>query len=328
MRAFAALLLVAGPLLAESEVVREEIYNYRIVGTLPAGWKRTSARLSFTYSIDGVPHAYVHFVRQRLRGDLKVKDELRRRAQHYRFPGAGKDATETYGRVQWAGRSAYSYEHVAKVNGLVCKRVVRALYERGIWYECIETHHGEPDAAARAGLACFRRGFRLLVEPVPADEKENPAARDYADGVYGYRLRKPEGFVRVAVDPGAAAGCRLAFERRGPTAKEHLSVRLFEYGVRRKYEPARWLELFAQSFGRHHAGAKKEAWKAPQPKGARRADGMKFSGRRDEREVVTTMALWQAKSGRVIGLRVTAYGGAGKVHAPSLQALVDSIELR
>ena len=52
MRAFAALLLVAGPLLAESEVVREEIYNYRIVGTLPAGWKRTSARLSFTYSID------------------------------------------------------------------------------------------------------------------------------------------------------------------------------------------------------------------------------------------------------------------------------------
>ena len=322
-----ALLLLSGALLAESEVLREELYNYRIVGTLPAGWKRDPAKLTFTYSIDKIPHAYVHFIRQRLRGTLEVKNELKRRATHYRFPGAQANDPESYERVQWAGQSAYRYEHTAKINGLACRRVVRALYVRGIWYECIETLHGEPDAAARAGLACFRGGFRLLVGTLPADEKQNPAARDYVDGVYGFRLSKPKGFVRIAVNPGADAGCRLAFERRGPTAKENLTVRIFEYGVRRKYEPKKWLELFAASFGRNHAGAKKQAWPAPQPKGAQSADGMLLTGRRDERPVVTTMALWQSATGRVIGLRVTAYGGAQKTHAASLKALVDSIQL-
>jgi hypothetical protein len=307
--------------------VREEAYNYRIVGTLPAGWKRDEDRLRFVYAIDGIPHAYVQFQRERLRGELDVREELVKRATYYRFAGAPKEATETIERVQWAGRDAYRYEHEAKIQGVVCRRVVRALFDGGIWYECIETQHGEPDAAARAGLACFRGGFRLLVEPVPAAEKDDPAERAYADGVYGYRLVKPKGFVRVAVNPGADAGCRLAFERRGPLPTEHLVVRLFEYGVRRTYDPAHWIELFANAFGREHAGAKKEAWSAPAARGAARTDGIRLAGTRDGKPVVTTIALWQDRAGRVFGLRITAHGGAESTHAAALKALLDSIEL-
>jgi len=327
LAALGALLLLAAPLRAEEEVIREEAYNYRIVGELPAGWKRAPAKLVFTYEIDGVPHAYVHLIRERLRGELVVHEELKRRARHYRFPGAPKDAPEAIEPVKWAGRDAYRYEHEAKIHGLPCRRVVRAMFDRGVWYECIETHHGEPTPAALAGLACFRGGFRLLVEPVPEEEKDDPAARTYADGVFGFRFDKPAGFVRVPVNPAADPGGRLAFERRGPRPGQSVSVRVFEYGVRKQYDPAEWLDLFAGAFGREHTAVKKAPWDPPAAKGAVKTNGVQLEGRRDGKPVVVRIVLWQGPSGRVIGLRTTAHDGAEQAHAASLKALAESFAL-
>jgi hypothetical protein len=266
-------------------------------------------------------------VRERLKGELNVRDELKRRAPHYRFPGAPKDASEKIEPVQWAGRDAFRYEHEAKIRGLVCRRVVRALFDSGIWYECIETQHGEPTPAARAGLSCFRGGFRLLVAPVPEEERDDPAPRPYRDGVYGFVLDKPKGWIRVPVNPAADPGARLAFERRGPKPAERVVVRVFEYGVRDSYKPETWLDLFARAFARQHVAAEKKPWSAPKAKGARTAHGLRLEGRRDDKPVVALVALWQAPSGRVLGLRVTAYGGAEKTHAESLAALLSSFSV-
>jgi len=323
----AAALLLASSARAESEVVREEAFNYRVVGELPPSWKRDPERLAFTYSIEGVPHTHVHFVRERLRGELNVRDELKRRATHYRFPSAPRDAAETIEPVQWGGRDAFEYVHEAKINGLPCRRVVRATFDRGVWYECIETHHGEDTPAAQAGVACFRGGFRLLVEPVPKDERDDPAARPYRDGVYGFAIDKPQGWVRIGVNPAADPGARLAFERRGPKPDEHLIARVFEYGERKTYEPEKWLELFSSAFAREHAGAKTEPWPAAAIGGAAKTHGIRLTGRRDGKPVVALLALGQAPSGRVFAIRVNAHGGAEETHRESIAALLASFKL-
>jgi len=320
--------LLAAP---RAEVLREEPYNYRVVGSLPAGWTRAADKLAFTYKFEGIPHAFVHFTRERIAGKIDVREELGRRRESYRFPGVsdlrGKPAEESFKEIQWAGRDAWQYEHTAMVHKVACRRIVRVLFDQGVWYECIETHHGEPDAAARAGLACFRGGFRILVDPLPAHEKNDAAKRSYVSADNGFRIDKPKGFVRIAVRTATDPGCRLAFERRGPGADDYVLVRVFEYGVRRKYAPLTWTRRFSEAFARGHVGAATTAWTPPTIKGARNATGLKMTGRKNKKPVTTELAFWQSRADRVIALRITTHGQAGARHALALSALVGSLVL-
>jgi len=312
----------AGP---TPEVLREEQFNYRIIGVLPRGWKRTPDKLVYTYAVDGIPLAYVHFVRERVSGTIDVEAELKRRAIHYRFPGAPKQPTEKYTAIRWSDRDAVSYEHELTIAGVACKRIVRAMVDNGVWYECIETLHGEPGPRVLAGLACFRGGFLLLTRPVAKSALGSTVARRINDAVYGYRIEKPEGYLLQHANPGADPGCRLAILRAGPDAGQQLSIRLFEYGVRKKYNPAAWLDLLEQSFRRSHVKARREKCEAPIIDGAQHGDGMLLFGSRDDRKVETTIYLWQAQSGRVFGLRIVSHSGAAKTHAASLSKLIGSL---
>jgi hypothetical protein len=335
-RLIAPLLAVAGLAAAalaapRAEVLREEAYNYRVLGSLPVGWTRAPDKLAFTYKFEGVPHTYVHFTRERVSGRVDVREELGRRRDSYRFPGVsdlkGKPAEETIQEIQWAGRNAWQYEHTAIVHKVACRRIVRALFDQGVWYECIETHHGEPDAAARAGLACFRGGFRILVDPLPKPERNDSTKRSYISADNGFRIDKPEGFVRIAVRSATDPGCRLAFERRGPAADDYILVRVFEYGVRKKYAPLTWTRRFSDAFARSHVGAKSTSWVPPTIKGARNATGLKMTGHKNKKPVTTDLAFWQSRADRVIALRVTVHGQAGVKHAAALKALVASLAL-
>jgi len=313
------LVVVVAQAAPQPEVVREERFNYRLVGALPRGWKRAPAKLVWTYRIDDVPLAYVHFVRERVSGNIDVAAELKRRATHYRFPGAPKEPSEKIAPVRWGDRNAFRYEHDLTIKGVDCKRIVRAMVDNGIWYECIETLHGEASPVVRTGLACFRTGFMLLTQPI------KPEAAKINDAVYGYRLEKPAGYLFEPANPGADPGCRLALIRRGPTPGQQLTIRLFEYGVRKKFDSARWLNLFDQAFRRSHTKARRESAQAPALKGAGAGSGMRLLGRRAERDVVTLIYLWQADSGRVFGLRIDSYADAAKTHAKSLEKLVGSL---
>ena len=308
------------------EVVREEAYNYRILGPLPRGWKREAASLVFTYRVDGIPLAHVHLVRQRVNGTVDVAAELDRRREHYRFPGTPKQTRGAIAPVHWGDRDAQRYVLTTRINGVDCRREVRAMFDRGVWYEAIETLYGEADKRTLAGFTCFRGGFMLLARALPKKEREDPAPRRISDGVYGYRIQKPEGYVIEEARPGADPGCRLVLLRRGPKAGQLLSVRLFEYGLRKQYNARNWLDLFFHAFARAHAGAKTEAIKAPTPAGAVRTDGARFVGRRDGKPVTVTLYLWHARSGRVFALRVLSLGDAADTHAASLKEIVDSVE--
>jgi len=309
------------------EVLREERYNYRIVGKLPRGWKRAADKLVYTYAIDGIPLAHVHFVRERISGTVDVKAELERRAPHYRFPGAPGSSADKITAVRWGDREAFRYEHELTITGVACQRIVRATIDNGIWYECIETLYGEPGPAVAAGLACFRTGFMLLTRRIADDALGSPAVRKINDAVYGYTIEKPEGYVFEQPNPGADPGCRLSLLLRGPTVGQQLSIRLFEYGVRTDYDPARWLDLFDDAFRRSHTKPKRAVAKAPAIKGSVRQNGVRLLGRRDDHDVATTVYLWQAESGRVYGLRIVSHADAETAHAASLKRLLDSLAL-
>ena len=78
------------------ELLREEVFNYRVVGSLPAGWRQQKASLHFTWFVDGIPHAHVQLARQRVEGKVDVEREFRKRLPHYLFPGSPKDADGTW----------------------------------------------------------------------------------------------------------------------------------------------------------------------------------------------------------------------------------------
>jgi len=327
----AALLLAArtGQAAPEGELLREEAYNYRVVGTLPRGWRRPSDALAFVFSIDDIPHAYVHLVRARVQGEVDVAGQIRRRAANYHFPGAGEDPVERTEDVRWGGRPALRYEHEAKIGGVTARRVVTAMVERSHWYELIETVYGDATAArpeVRDGIAVFRDGFRLLVPPLPPAAAEDPAEAVIADRDLGYRLVKPAGFLRVDVEPAIDPGCRLAFERKGP-GRQHARVRLFEYGVWRSYDAKTWLDNFFAGFAGSHLSARREPAAPPEIRGAEKIDAERFTGTRDDAAIVTEIALIRARDGRVFALRIRTQDGAAEAFRDALAAVVSSLEL-
>ena len=135
MRQLAVLLAAATALAApEKELVREEAFNYRVVGKLPPGWKRRGDRkMVYAFSIEGIPHAYVYFVRERLRGDVDVEQQILRRAPHYRFPGAPDDAKETTRKTEWAGRPAWRWSIAGQADRPVATAVPGIRTQNGSW---------------------------------------------------------------------------------------------------------------------------------------------------------------------------------------------------
>jgi hypothetical protein len=323
-RAAALLLLLATAGAAPApEVLREEAYNYRIVGELPPGWQRRGGDLAFVYAVDGIPHAYVNLARARLDGAVDVAEQLKQRAPHYRFPGAA-DGTETVRAAPWAGRDGLLLEHEAVVNGVRCRRRVAVVVAAGIWYERIETVYGETTeeiAPCREGLEAFRTGFRLLAEPLAAAERDDPAEKPVASEELGFRLVKPEGFRRLEVDLEADPGLRVAFERRLDDRRRGVLVRLFEYGVPAQFEAKGWLDNFFGGFSAHCAKAARAPAGAPQVAGAAETVAERFTGEREGRPIEELVVLVRAGSGRVLCLRVRSSGGA----ADELRAAVDQV---
>jgi hypothetical protein len=313
------LAILAAPAAAApgKELLREEAYNYLVTGELPRGWTRRADALVFAFAIDGIPHAYVHLLRGRVEGAVDVERELGRRAAHYRFPGA-PDGPESVRKTMWAGRDAALLEIEAELNGVRCRRRVEAFVAGGIWYERIETVYGattEEIDSCRAGLDLFRKGFRLLSPPLTAEEKADRAERTIESAEFGFRLVKPEGFLRKEVDLVADPGLRVAFEKRLEDVRHSVLVRLFEYGVRDDIPPRAWMDLFHGGFSTHVTNAARAPAEAPEIPGASETLAERFTGERDGRPIEETVVVIRAASGRILCLRTRI---AGPAPAPSV----------
>ncbi len=309
--AFLALVLLATPARAapEPELLREEAFNYRVVGELPRGWKRRDDALVFVFAADGIPHAYVHLLRDRLEGEADAEAQLKLRAAQYRFPGAPA-GTETVRKASWAGRDTALLEHEATVNGVPCRRRVEAFVAAGIWYERIETVYGrttEEITACRDGLDLFRKGFRLLVEPLPRDAGNDFEERRVESAEFGFRLVKPKGFVRREVDLVADPGLRVAFEAR-PDEPSRVLVRLFEYGVRDDIPAQAWMDLFFGGFREQVGKAERAAAEKPAVPGAAETLAERFTGERDGHPVAEQILFVRAAGGRIFCLRIRTSG--------------------
>ncbi|MCK6459448.1 MAG: hypothetical protein L6Q95_06085 [Planctomycetes bacterium] len=285
-----AILLASAALAAPApELFREEAWNYRVLGELPRGWTRRPDALVFAYAIDEIPHAYVHLLRGHVEGAVDVEAELRRRASHYRFPGAD-DGKEDVRKSSWAGRDAALLEH-----------------------EAIETVYGaatEGIDACREGLDIFRRGFRLLSPPLTAEEKADRAERAIESAEFGFRIVKPEGFLRKEVDLGADPGLRVAFEKRLEDVRHGVLVRLFEYGVRDDIPLKAWMDLFHGGFAGYVAKAGRAPAEAPGIPGAAETLAERFTGERDGKPVEELVVVLRASSGRILCLRTRISGPA------------------
>lgn len=324
----AAVAYAAAP---EKELVRDEPFNFRVVGELPRGWERRPHTTVWSFGIDGIPHAYVHLVRERLRGNLDVEAQVQKRAKHYRFPGKLEDVKETVGRTEWGGRSAVLFEYSARVRGVLSRRRVTALYVASFWYELIETIYGEETETidrCRRGLRVFREGFGLLVEPISAEDLEDIGRKTIESEHLGYRIVKPEGFKRIAIDTGQDPGCRVAFGARKGDPHKTVRVRLFEFGVRQTFDPEVWFDVFFGSFATINAPAKRDKTDALKLKGAAHVWAEIFRGNRDEREVRTLLMLAQTASKRIFAIRIRSADGAHEDFKDELRAVLESVEIR
>jgi hypothetical protein len=322
-RTFALLLLGAGVLATpRGEVLREEDFNYRIIGELPPGWKRAERGTAFSFTLDGIPHAHVHLVRQRISNELDVEEQVRSRVSAYRFPDVPAEVVEKIGRTRWAGREAVLYEHRVEAKGVLCRRRVTALHAKSVWYELIETVYGtETDERCREGLEVFRKGFRLLTEPLPKGAGLETAKKEITSREMGYRLLKPAGYHVIEVDTAEDPGCRVAFERNWPPGNRHTRVRLFEYGERNGFDSDAWFGAFFRPFSFRHKETRREKVEAPPIPGAREVFAERFVGRRGKLTVSTLIVLARSMRGRVYALFVRTQEGA-----PTLEPLRLSLD--
>jgi hypothetical protein len=297
----------------KGELLREEEFNYRVVGELPRGWKQAPGPATFRFSLDGIVHAHVHLVRQRIGADLDPAAQVKKRVPYYLFPNAPDDSTRKIGTARWAGYDAVLFEHEVRVRGVLCRRRVLATFRKSVWYELIQTVYGEKtieDERCSEGLATFREGFRLLAEPLRKGTELETAEATLESRELGYRLTKPQGYHQTEVDTAVDPGCRVAFERSWPPDNRHVRVRLFEYGVRGGIDPKLWLGNFYRSFAFRHRESRREPVKDATVAGAREVHAERFVGLRDSATVTTLVLIARAKSGRVFALRIRSQGDA------------------
>ncbi|MGQ0613979.1 MAG: hypothetical protein ACT4PV_09610 [Planctomycetaceae bacterium] len=325
--ACAALLLLQGAAACAPELLREEAYNYRITGELPPGWARRGAEIEFSYTVEGIPHAHIRLVRERVAGEIEPEAALDKRRAFYAFPGA--EAKEPVTAALWAGQPAAVLEHRAELHGVACLRRVTVMEARGIWYERIETIYGDAaqDADFLKGAELFRDGFKLLVPPLPRDRAPDTRAETLHDPDAGYRILKPEGWLRREVDPASDPGCRTAFERPGSDRRLHALARLYEYGPRRGFDLKIWMDSHYRRFAAENEEATREAGEAPKMKGAERALAERYTGKRDKTAIAVSVLLLQSPDGRLFALRITTYGEVDAELRASLEAILAGFEI-
>jgi hypothetical protein len=333
LAAAVVLLVCAAPAAArDADVVRKEVLNFKVVGALPPGWKASATGLSWVYSVEGTPHAYVHLVAERLTGEVAdVEATVAGREPHYRIPGAPPEVKGEFGRATWGGREAITFTFAAEVNGVLCTRRVRAMCVRTMWYECIETVHGagtENEDGCAEGFDVFRAGFRILAPPVPAEQLGRKGARRIEDRESGFVVERPDDFERVDVDPSADPGCRVAFEGRTDDPTKRARIRLFEYGPSAGLNAATWLDSFYGPFAELHTGAAR-ARVEPSPiiAGASRVVAERFTGERDGLQVDTLVVLILSDSGRIYTLRLRRTGDSRFDFIAAFESTIASLRL-
>jgi len=312
------------------ELLREELFNYRIVGKLPPGWRQKKQALHFTWFVDGIPHAHVQLARQRIEGKVEVEREFRKRRSHYLFPGAPKDEGGKWEITSLAGRPANLFTHETRIKDVLCRRRVTVLFVKSTWYELIETVYG--DASAKdpdclRGLFLFRDGFRLLTQPLPPGAAEDTRAATIADKDLGFSIRKPPEFLRTDVNPTKDPGCRVSFWREDKPARRHARVRLFEYGLRRTFDGPKWVELHYTRFVLQHEQPRRKKLAAVSIKGAADVHAEQFTGTRDGAEIRTVVYVARTEDGRVFVLRIRTQADAHEAWSAALDKIRASLEL-
>ncbi len=312
------------------EILREESFNYRVLGQLPPGWKQRPGALTYVYAVDAIPHAHIHFVRARVGGEIDAAKALRERVEHYRLPGTPRDLQPSFGETLWADRMAARCVFEVRLKGVLCRRRVTALCIGSIWFELIETVYGEKteeDANCRIGLRAFSRGFRLLVQPLKKEQLTDTRAERITDEELGVSIQKPKGYMRLQVDPARDPGCRIAFHTRTGNPRQTVRVRLFAYGQLARFEPERMIKDQFGAFERLHKGARSEVQAAPTVPGAQAAHAVLFTGLRDGREVQTRVWILRSAENEVFALRIRAGAGAGVPLGESIREIGRSLAL-
>lgn len=316
-------LLLAALLLAEpGELLREELFNYLVAGELPRGWEREGKGPSYRFSIEGVPHGHLSFVRERLPDPVDLAATMRKRAALFRFHETPEEAKETITETVWGGQPALLYELSFTLRGVPHRRRVLAMQAKSIWYELYETVFGDAEAesAYLEGRRLFIEGFRLLAPPLGREAGEGP--EEIADRELGYRILRPRGFLRIDPDPVRDPGCRVAFEGRGERPAQRLLVRLFEYGRRPRSDLTEWMSQFFGDFARRHDGAQRTPSGATVP-GAEEVVAERFSAKG------VSAAVWflRDREGRVFCLQVRSDGGADEALKEPLAAILGSLAI-
>ena len=301
---------------APKEILRDEAGNFRLVGELPKGWKRDGAE--FTYSIEEIPHAFVRFTAARVARPKDPAALLGERAPLYRFPNTPPGPDSPVREAIWAGQPAWTLELRATSRGVACLRRVTVMWAKGVWYERIETVFGDLDEEVpfSDGARVLRDGFRLLAPPLPAP---SPEVESYEDADTGWRLRKPEGWLRR--DDLADTGLRLAFERSG------VLVRLFDYGPHEaRFELKLWMDQHYRRFEMDNPGAERAAVEAPAIEGAE-ALAERHLSTRDGRALVAHVVLIRTRSGSLLAIRASTHGGTAGAAADAAQAFLSGLEV-
>lgn len=329
LRALAvAACIAAAARAAPEEFLRDDAHNCRVVGLarLPAGWTRNGAAWDFTFAVEGIAHGYLRLVRERVEGRVDVRTCVERRAEAYRFPGAPAEAMERIDAAVWAGQPAVRYEHEATLRGIPCRRRVLALHSKGNWYELIETAYGdvEREEAYAALRAALSEGFRLLTPPAPPAAS---APETIADGEMEYRLMRPEGFLRLEIDPARDPGCRVALERVGAAPSQRALVRLFEYGLRPSAKLADWLTIFYTPLSVQYGQVTREPAPVPALAGATEAVAERQSGESSGVKFSSLVIAARNVSGRVFVLQVRTQGGGDREFADGLASILQGVSL-
>jgi hypothetical protein len=312
------------------ELLREESFNYRIVGKLPVGWSRDKAGvLGYTYSAEEIAHAHVRIFRERIKGKLDARRLMEKRMPYYRFPGAEKSGRDELSEATWGGYPAVVFTHAAKLRGVMCLRRVTAMQVGNIWYERIETIYGdtEEDEEYRAGARVFKDGFGILTAPLDEGYEPTPEPETFEDKVLGYRLLKPKSYLRRGVDSTQDPGCRLAFERKGPKGRAYALVRFFEYGPRKKLDFDQWMNIFFGAFAAQHKETGRAQVEPERIPGTKEARAEVFDGDKNGVPVKTLALLLWSDRGRVFCLRITTHAEADELFRESLLKFFEGLTL-
>jgi len=162
---------------------------------------------------------------------------------------------------------------------------------------------------------------------MPDAERTDAAERLIRDGLNGYEVTKPAGFLRYEVDTATDPGCRVRFERVAPDRRAHARFRLFEYGNRDRFEPEPLLDNHFRGFAAIHDGARREsAVETPAFEGAKHLLAERWTGVREGRRISLLIVAVQSRSDRLYVVRLRSQEEGATVFADDLARILASLK--